>query len=1092
MISASMAYNIVSGNMQKSLDRVASQATVKRDAEYYEQNINKVKDVDDFLGNYRLYSYAMTAYGLDDMTYAKAFMKKVLESDLTDANSFANKLSDSRYKEFAAAFNFHAPAADAQSDAQEDDLIGLYTQSFADEGKNAAAETKYYGTAIDSVQNVNELVGNTRLRTYVLKAYGIDPTYVSKDFLTQVLTSDLSDPASFVNTNGNDKYKALAAQFGFNADGTVTGVAQTATQKGAVMEQYTLTVPSVVTQAAADYNKIYYLSKIGAVTSVDDLLSDERLTSYIKTAFGMGADFSNAALKEVLTDRSYAQSLDFDAVYQAFNFKSDGTLGSTVRSQTAAQTDAVVAQGTAKSSDYANKIAGGSITTVDDLLADKKTMAYIKDAYGLAPDFSDSDLRSILTDAAYATSVGHSDVNAAFNFQADGTLNGLKVQTDTQLNATLTKVASNGAYFSGTIGDFGNVDDLLADTRINSYLRNAYGVSSATSDSDLKTVLTDASAAATMGFSSLHDAFNFTATGGIAASYDAQTSQQMSAMADRAAGGDSYYQANIVKVTNVDDLIANSGLTSYIKNAFGMSPTLSDTDLRSILTDSSYATLLGYDDVHSAFNFLADGSLPDDLKAQTTSQALLTRNQARETLNYFQNTIVTVSNVDQLISDQKLTSVLKSVYGMPANTSDADLKSILTDPTFAAANGFGDVNAAFGFAADGSAAPTSGPQTNAQLMDTVTSYEAGYADAQQKAIDDTVANYKKRMTDGNIKKINDFLRTNATADVDKKNDKLPDPYQVALRAYGLTEQEVPRSMMRKLLQSDPYDPKGYVASLKDDRITNLVRAFNFGSDGKIAAEVQALSPAVLAKYATDYKSLALMGMSDGALKDKASKDVSKAVDDFATGIADVKSLDDFLSNDKLTSFVLKANGLDPKKYDEETLKKIFTSDPSDKKSYLNTKADSIFKEIVADFNFDKNGDLTRAKIGTIQNTGAEDRTQQNYLQQTLEMQEGQSNDGVRLALYFARKAPDITSLYTILGDKPLFQVITTTFSLPTSLSGMDVEKQVELLKKFVNLDDLHDPKKVDKLLKRFTAMYDLKNNTGTSAALSILTNGGAS
>jgi hypothetical protein len=179
MISASIAYNIVSGNMQKSLDRVASQATVKRDAEYYEENINKVKDVDDFLGNYRLYSYAMTAYGLDDMTYAKAFMKKVLESDLTDANSFANKLSDSRYKEFAAAFNFSTPAADAQSDAQEDDLIGLYTQSFADEGKNADGETKYYGTAIDKVQNVAELVGNTRLRTFVLKAYGVDPTYVS-------------------------------------------------------------------------------------------------------------------------------------------------------------------------------------------------------------------------------------------------------------------------------------------------------------------------------------------------------------------------------------------------------------------------------------------------------------------------------------------------------------------------------------------------------------------------------------------------------------------------------------------------------------------------------------------------------------------------------------------------------------------------------------------------------------------------------------------------------------------------------------------------------------------------------------------------
>src|SRR4029453_11181888 len=148
MISASMAYNMLTGNMKQSLDRVASQATVKREAEYYKENINKVKDVDEFLGNYRLYSYAMTAYGLDDMTYAKAFMKKVLESDLTDPKSFANKLTDTRYKQFAAGFNFNSPAADAQSDAQEDDLIGLYTQSFADESKRAATETNYYSKVI--------------------------------------------------------------------------------------------------------------------------------------------------------------------------------------------------------------------------------------------------------------------------------------------------------------------------------------------------------------------------------------------------------------------------------------------------------------------------------------------------------------------------------------------------------------------------------------------------------------------------------------------------------------------------------------------------------------------------------------------------------------------------------------------------------------------------------------------------------------------------------------------------------------------------------------------------------------------------------
>jgi len=905
MISASMAYNILSGNMKQSLDRVAAQATVKRDAEYYKDNINKVKDVDDFLGNYRLYSYAMKAYGLDDMTYAKAFMKKVLESDLTDAGSFANKLTDTRYKEFAAAFNFNSPAADAQSDAQEDDLIGLYTQSFADESKNATTETDYYSNAIDAVQDVSDIVSNSRVRTYVLKAYGIDPTYVSKDFLTQVLTSDVNDPNSFVNVNGNDKYKALAAQFNFNADGTVSGAAQTTAQKNAVMEQYNLTVPSIATPAAAGYNKAYYLSKIGTITNVSDLVADSRLASYIKTAFSMG-DLSNAALKLVLTDANYANTLGYGEAYSAFNFNADGTIDST------------------------------------------------------------------------------------------------------------------------------------------------------------------------------------------AASYNAQTSVQIDAMADMASAASSYYQSKIVTITNVDDLIADPRLTRFIKDAYGMPQTLSDADLKSVLTDTTYASTLGYDNVHAAFNFLADGTVSDKGVAQTTAQARSTNSGANANLDYFQSKIGAISNVDQLIADQKLTSLIKSVYRMPADTSDADLKSILTDPSFASAQGFTGVNQAFSFASDGSAAAASGPQSAEQLMNTTDSYAVRYDDAQQEAIDAAVANYKERMSDDNIKKVDDFLRSNATADLNKKNDDLPDPYRMALRAYGLTEQDVPRSTLCKLLKSDPYDPNGYVASFKDERITNLVRAFNFGSDGKITSEVQALSPAVMAKYATNYKSRATMGMSDGSIKDKASKDATTAVDNFAKGMAEVKSLDDFLTNDKLTSFVLKANGLDPTKYDEETLRKIFTSDPSDPKSYLNTKADSKFKEIVADFNFDAEGDLTRAKIGAVQNVGAEDRTQQSYLQQTLETQQGESNDGVRLALYFARKAPDITSLYTILGDKALFQVITTIYSLPSGISSMDVEKQVDLLKKFVNLDDLQDSKKVDKLMKRFTAMYDLQNSSSNSPALTILTGGTSS
>jgi len=48
----------------------------------------------------------MKAFGLEDMTFAKAFMRKVLTEGVATA-TFANRLSDKRYADFAG-FNFAA------------------------------------------------------------------------------------------------------------------------------------------------------------------------------------------------------------------------------------------------------------------------------------------------------------------------------------------------------------------------------------------------------------------------------------------------------------------------------------------------------------------------------------------------------------------------------------------------------------------------------------------------------------------------------------------------------------------------------------------------------------------------------------------------------------------------------------------------------------------------------------------------------------------------------------------------------------------------------------------------------------------------
>jgi len=162
-------------------------------------------------------------------------------------------------------------------------------------------------------------------------------------------------------------------------------------------------------------------------------------------------------------------------------------------------------------------------------------------------------------------------------------------------------------------------------------------------------------------------------------------------------------------------------------------------------------------------------------------------------------------------------------------------------------------------------------------------------------------------------------------------------------------------------------------------------------------------------------------------------------------------------------------------------------DLDDENSYVNGLDDYRYAELVGAFNFDSDGNLSDDPTGTVQQRGDVLETVDFYLQQTLESDQGDSNTGVRLALYFERKAPDISSAYDILGDSALFEFFTTSFNLSSYVSNMDVDKQAEMVENFIDLKDLSDPDKVQDLIKRFTAMYDVANGTNTSSpALSIL------
>ena len=112
------SYRLIARDLTASLKRKAAEPTLARETAYYEANIGKVKTVDDLMSDRRLYTYAMKAYGLEDMTYAKAFMRKVLTEGTGSAASFANRLADERYVAFARAFNFAAAVSAAGTDPE--------------------------------------------------------------------------------------------------------------------------------------------------------------------------------------------------------------------------------------------------------------------------------------------------------------------------------------------------------------------------------------------------------------------------------------------------------------------------------------------------------------------------------------------------------------------------------------------------------------------------------------------------------------------------------------------------------------------------------------------------------------------------------------------------------------------------------------------------------------------------------------------------------------------------------------------------------------------------------------------------------------
>jgi hypothetical protein len=92
--------------MSRWLTATAQSSAVSVASKYFEDNIGKVKSANDLVSNPRLFNYAMTAFGLGDMSYAQGLMKQVLAQGLSSSRAIASTLPNPNIRAFAQAFDF--------------------------------------------------------------------------------------------------------------------------------------------------------------------------------------------------------------------------------------------------------------------------------------------------------------------------------------------------------------------------------------------------------------------------------------------------------------------------------------------------------------------------------------------------------------------------------------------------------------------------------------------------------------------------------------------------------------------------------------------------------------------------------------------------------------------------------------------------------------------------------------------------------------------------------------------------------------------------------------------------------------------------
>lgn len=230
-LNTSLAMTVIDRSYDRQLSITAQEPTHARQIEQFRERVGDLATIEEFVEDYEVYSFVMSAFDLEDQIFGKAMITAILESDPGDEDALINRMTDPRFRELYNEMGFVDGATSNMFDAAwQEAMVDRYIernfindQDAQNEDLGAVLEFRLKAPQIDSWYDVTKDEDVARV---LRKALGLPDSMAQLEldrqieiYESKVSLEDFQDP---------EKLREIEQRFAALADAEAAYAAPTA------------------------------------------------------------------------------------------------------------------------------------------------------------------------------------------------------------------------------------------------------------------------------------------------------------------------------------------------------------------------------------------------------------------------------------------------------------------------------------------------------------------------------------------------------------------------------------------------------------------------------------------------------------------------------------------------------------------------------------------------------------------------------------------------------------------------------------------------------------------------------------------------